>query len=160
MDRKLRKYQNLLVNAGSGVILFAVWSVAKMNLYLGISGFFLDEVYKFAEEFGIGKKFFAGFLFAAVTGVLIWQLSTRLYIGINAVKEGKGTSRGWVYLVVAALLLITDVQAFFGMIKPGTYDGTLTAIGGLCVEAASLYVLVELLISGIQVKLLRKKKKA
>ena len=50
MEKKLRKRETLLADAGAGVILFVVWSIAKVNLYLGVSGFFLDDVNRYAEE--------------------------------------------------------------------------------------------------------------
>ena len=58
MEKKLRKRETQLADAGMGVILFAVWAVAKVNLFLAMSGFFLEDVYKIAEENGIGRKFF------------------------------------------------------------------------------------------------------
>ena len=41
MDKKLRKRETLLADAGMGTILFAVWAVVKVNLYMGSMGFFL-----------------------------------------------------------------------------------------------------------------------
>jgi hypothetical protein len=160
MDKKLRKRETLLADAGAGVILFVVWSIAKVNLYLGVSGFFLDDVNRYVEETGINKTLLVAFIGAIFIGILLWQLCTRLYIGINAIREGKGTPRGWGYLVVTAVLLISEVQTFWGMLMPGTHDSIGNAIMTVCMEAASVFVLLELLVSGICVKYLRKQKKA
>jgi hypothetical protein len=160
MDKKLRKRETLLADAGAGVILFVVWSIAKVNLYLGVSGFFLDDVNRYAVENGINKTFLVAFIGVIFIGVLLWQLCTRLYIGVCAIKESRGKSKGWVYLVVAAALLISEVQTFWGMLMPGTHDSIGNAIMAVCLEAASVFVLLELLVSGIYVKYLRKQKKA
>ena len=163
MEKKLRKRQSLLVDAGMGVILFAVWSVAKVNLYLGHSSFVLEELYRTAEEFGINKKFFLIFMVSFVAVILLFQLGVRLYIGLCAAKEGKGTSKGWAYLVLAAALLIIDMQSYwqsFGVERILAGEGmSVNLISGLCMEAASMYILLELLISGICVKKLRRKMK-
>ena len=160
MEKKLRKRETQLADAGAGVILFVVWSIAKVNLYLGVSGFFLDDVNRYVEETGINKTLLVAFIGAIFIGILLWQLCTRLYIGVCAIAEGRGKSKGWVYLVVAAALLISEVQTFWGMLMPGTHDSIGNAIMTVCMEAASVFVLLELLVSGIYVKYLRKKRKA
>lgn len=160
MEKKLRKRETQLADAGMGVILFAVWAVAKVNLFLAMSGFFLEDVYKIAEENGIGRKFFVLLVFVIIAVLLIWQLSTRLYIGICAVREGKGKPQGKAYLVLAAVLLITELQSVLGMLVTRPEENIPDAIMSLCLEAASVYILLELLTSGIFVKHMRKKRKA
>ena len=160
MEKELRKRQNLLVEAGMGVILFAVWSVAKVNLYLGNSPFILEDLYEVAEQLDINEKFFLIFMVSIVAVVLLFQLSIRLYIGLSAAAEGKGKSKGFVYLVLAAVLLIIETQTCwqtFGVERILSGEGmSVELISGLCMEGASLYVLLELLISGIRVKRLRR----
>lgn len=164
MEKELRKRQNLLADAGVGVIMFAVWRVVSINLYLGLEKLPLEMVYEVAAEEGISEKFFLGFLIVVFAGVLIWQLSIRLYIGMSATAEGKGKNKNWLYLVVAAVLLATDLQLYWESFDIGHMltgeELKISAITGLCMELASAYVLLELLISGIRLKLLRKKMKA
>ena len=163
MERELRKRQNLLVEAGMGVVLFAVWSVAKVNLYLGHSTFFLEELYRTAEQFGIKEKTFLIFMASFIAVILLVQLSIRLYIGLCASAEGKGKTKGWAYLVLTVVLLMIEGQTCwqsFGVERIlGGEELSIDLVTGLCMELASLYVLLELLISGIRVKQLRKKMK-
>ena len=163
MEKELRKQQNLLVDAGTGVILFAVWSVVKVNLYLGLSLFPMEQLYEVAAEVGLSEKFFLAFLVTILVGILLWQFGIRLYIGLSAAAEGKGKNKSWMYLVVAALLLITELQfnwETFGVDRILAGEGlTANQIIGICMEIASAYVLLELLISGTRVKILRKKRK-
>ena len=163
MEKKLRKQRHLLVEAGTGVILFAIWSVAKVNLYLGLSSFSLDDLYETAAELGINEKFFLVFMGVVVAAILLWHLSTRLYIGLSATAEGKGTPKGYGYLVLAAILLVTDLQSnwqAFGLDRVLAGEKmSMNLITSLCMEAASLYVLLELLISGFRVKQMCKKRK-
>lgn len=166
MSRKLRKQQNLLVDAGMGVILFAIWSVVQVNLYLGLSSFSVEEFRKAAESIGLGMlelDFFIIFITVILVAILLWQLGIRLYIGLCATAEGKGTKKGWAYLVLAAMLLVINLRSSFQIfIVDRLLAGeklSVNLVTCICMEAASLYVLLELLISGIRVKMLRKKMK-
>ena len=164
MDKELRKGQILLVEAGVGVILFAVWNITRVNLYLGLAPIPVEAVYEEAVRNGIGEKLFLIVMIAVLAVILIWQLSIRLYIGMSAIAEGKGKKKGCAYLVWAAVLLVSDFQinwqAFDGKNIPGGGEATVNQIISMCLEAASAYVLLQLLIFGIRVKKLRKKMKA
>ena len=163
MEKKLRKRENLLVDAGKGVILFAVWSVAKVNLYLGMSSFILEELHKAALEYGISEKALIVLMGSLLAVILLWMLGSRLYIGLNAIAEGKGKKKGWAYLVLTAILLLTDMQSFWQVNLVSFLFGGLKNAFSMSVsfvlELVSLYILLELLICGIRVKRLRKMEK-
>ena len=164
MEKELRKRQNMLSEAGKGVVLFAVWGIAKVNLFFGLSTFLtVEEIYAAAAEVGISEKLFLGFILAIAAAILIWQLGARLYIGMSASAEGKGKTKGYRYLVLAVVLLVTDIQtawqAFGEDVILAGEEISASFISGFCVELASVYVLLELLISGICVKRLRNKMK-
>lgn len=167
MEKELRKYQSHLTQAGMGVILFAVWRVASINLYFGFGEIPLEMVYEAAAEIGLNEKFFLIFLIALVGGVLLWQLSIRMYIGLSATAEGKGKTKGWLYLAVTAVVMAAEIQlaweAFdIDRILAGEVleiHAIISALISFFMELASAYVLLELLISGVRVKLLRKKMK-
>ena len=101
-------------------------------------------------------------------GVLLWQLSIRMYIGLSATAEGKGKTKGWLYLAVTGLVMAAELQIAweaFGIDRILAGEvleiyAIVSAIISFIMELASAYVLLELLISGICVKLLRKKMKA
>lgn len=161
MEKELRKRQNLLVEAGSGVILFAIWNVAKVNLYLALSAFPMDEVHRMTMEIGLDEEFFLIFMAVVFAGILIILLSSQLYVGLSATAEGKGKSKSWFYLVLTAVLLVSGIQtswqAFGVDVILAGEEITLEVITGICMEVASAYVLLQLLISGICVKRLKKK---
>ena len=163
MEKKLRKRENLLVDAGKGVILFAVWSVAKVNLYLGMSSFILEELHKAALEYGVSEKVLLLLMGSLLAVILLWMLGSRLYIGLNAIAEGKGKKKGWAYLVLTAILLLTDMQSFWQVNLVSFLFGGLKNAFSMSVsfvlELVSLYILLELLICGIRVKRLRKMEK-
>lgn len=164
MEKKLRKLQSHLAQAGMGVMLFAAWRVISINLYLGFGMLPLEMIQEAAAEFGINEKFFLIFLIVLVAGVLIWQLSIHLYIGLSATAEGKGKNKGWLYLAVTAVVMVSELQIAweaFGIDRILAGDALeihaiISAIISFLMELAYAYVLLELLISGVRVKLLRK----
>lgn len=163
MNKELRKQQNHLVDAGTGVVLFAVWSVAKMNLFLALSPKFSEELEKGMELLGMDADWILAVIAAIFVIILLWQLVVRLYIGICATAEGKGKPKGYAYLVVTAILLVTDFQTnwqTFGVERILAGEKmSVDLITGICMELASMYVFVTLLISGIRVKMLKRKMK-
>ena len=95
--------------------------------------------------------------------ILLWMLGSRLYIALNAIAEGKGKKKGWAYLVLTAILLLTDMQSFWQVNLVSFLFGGLKNAFSMSVsfvlELVSLYMLLELLICGIRVKRLRKMEK-
>ncbi len=167
MEKELRKRQSHLTQAGTGVMLFAAWRVISVNLYLGLGMLPLEMIHEAAAEFGLNEKFFLIFLIALVACVLLWQLSIRMYIGLSAAAEGKGKTKGWLYLAVTAVVMAAELQmawvAFdIDRILAGEameINVIISTIISFFMELASAYVLLELLLSGVRVKLLRKKMK-
>lgn len=163
MEKELRKRQILLAEAGVGVILFAVWNITKVNLYLGLTPLPVEALYEEAAKNGISEKFLIISLIIVAVSILLWQLCIRLYIGTSAAAEGKGKKKGYAYLVWAAVLLVSDFQinwqAFDVQSILAGEEISVNQFMSICMEAASAYVLLQLLISGIRVKKLRKKMK-
>ena len=163
MEKELRKRQILLFEAGVGVILFAVWNITKVNLYLGLTPLPVDALYEEAAKNGISEKFLIISLIIVAVGILLWQLFIRLYIGTSAAAEGKGKKKGYAYLVGAAVLLVSDFQinwqAFDVQSILAGEEISVNQFMSICMEEASAYVLLQLLLSGIRVKKLRKKMK-
>ena len=163
MEKELRKRQILLWESGAGVILFAVWNLTRANLYLALTPFPMEVLQEEAAQVGISEKFLMIMMIVVVAGILIWQLSIRLYIGMSARAEGKGKKKSYTYLVWTAILVVSDLQINWrafdvqSILSGGDISGK--QIASLCLEAASVYVLLQLLISGIWVKRLRKKMK-
>lgn len=162
MERMLRKQQSLLVDAGVGVILFGIWGIAKVNLYLGLSPVFLEAVHITVQEIEMDEKIFAAIIWIMIAMWMVIEMSVRLYVGLSAIAEGKGKKKGCFYLVVAAALLtVTLSQGWttFGPVALAKSSIDMPLILSFCLELASVYVILELLISGVCVKRLKNKLK-
>lgn len=155
MEMKLRKHQSTLVVAGTGVILFGLWSIVKTLMFLTTTWAALAA---HAVELGLTNKFVIAIIIAIVVFVLGADLLMRLYIGLCAVSEGKGRKSRSFYLLVAGWLLFTSITVF-----PANLYNAYSLSGfapdvliATVLELTSLYALADLLFSGIRIKQLRK----
>ncbi|MBQ7677596.1 MAG: hypothetical protein IJT32_05115 [Lachnospiraceae bacterium] len=109
MQTKIRKYQNILVCAGEGTILFGLWGFFRVILM-----FTLGEEKKMLKEamatFSSQERMISWIAVSAVIlvigGIMVWL---HLYIGLSAIREGHGTGkrkRG--FLRLAAFLVVLD----------------------------------------------------
>ena len=159
MERILRKQQNLLVDAGMGVIMFGIWGVAKVNMYLAMSSEFAEAWRVTAMESQPGEEFIMIGIGILIAVLLVSDLAMRLYIGLSAVADGKGKKKGYAYLLLTAVFLGASLQSSWHMYHAGVQQIGVTQIMGFLLEMASLYVLLEVLIAGFRVKRLRRKMK-
>lgn len=163
MEKQLRKQQNRLADAGWGTILFGIWSVIKVNMYLGLASSFVSELYQGAEAFGELKDFVLGFFWFVFAMILVFYLAVRSYIGLAAMAEGKGKKKGCGYLIVTVGLVVMTLMDIWNIYIEdylvNMQDITMNLITGFCLELASLYVLLEVLVAGLRVKQLKKKRK-
>lgn len=159
MEKQLRKQQNLLVESGKGVILFGIWTIVIVNMYLAMSSEFAQEWKAAIQIAQVDESLFTIGLWIFIRLVLVADILFRLYIGFSAVAEGEGRKKGYGYIVLCAAMFVFNVQSFWIMYGSGLGHITITNVMGLLMHAASLYVMVELLISGIRVKILKNKMK-
>lgn len=108
MEAKLRHQQFILSYSGGAVILFGVWGIVKIitNLILypvdwsDVVG--SEQVLEFSP---IVYNITLCIMFAVFSLAVIL---IRLYVGLSAIKEGKGLTAGYFYLFVTALLFIAN----------------------------------------------------
>lgn len=156
MEKKLRKREAQLVDAGRGVILFGIWEVAQVNMFLAMSSEFKEAWQTALQIAGVDVKVYTVGLWVFVVFVLLLQLLPRLYIGFSAVADGKGRKKGNAYIVLAAVLLVFNLQTSWISNFSGISQVSVNMIVRLLLNVVSLYIMVELLIAGIGVKRLRK----
>ena len=171
---KLRRYETRLTVSGSAVIAFAVWSIIRAAL------FFLTQRFDLIKSFGVEEELKAmsegapagvdphfvlngillGFLFFyMLIIVLIW-----LYIGRSAVLEGRGLKKKSIlYLVLAVIMILIlagslipdSVLGLEGDVT-NVSDPINTALTTRLLDLTSILALLEMVISAIQVRKIRK----
>lgn len=158
MEKELRKQQNLLVDAGIGVIMFGIWGVAKINMYLAMSSEFAEAWRITVQESKPGEEFLLTGVWILIAVLLISSLSLRLYIGLSAVADGKGKKKGNAYLLLTVVFLVFSLQtSWHTYLEVQQID--FNEVMCFFLDVASLYVILEVLIAGFRVKRLRRKMK-
>ena len=175
---RLRKHQNTLVVVGVGVIAMGIEYIFEL---LGLMLFDREYVVNFFRE--MNPEFFADFsdgfmimlfaIFALI--VLFLTVSVRVFVGVNAIKEGKGGKPRFLYLVFTAILIASTFESImYGLefLKDAeNYSARLdllfntaadstngaASISTLLIYVISFVLLTELVYASIMSKILRRK---
>ena len=161
MERELRRYQNLLVCVGVGIITFGFWSLIKgvMTMFL-----YKDDIKEFLLMLGVKQEelsFVIPFINIVLVVIICMDLLLRMIVGTSAKNEGRARDqrRRWVYLVFGLLLgifslssLVSDITRFDENFS-GILDGVITVV----IDVTSIIMVVEMFVAGVKVKLLKKK---
>lgn len=161
MERELRRYQNLLVCVGSGIILFGLWTLVKgvMTIIL-----YKEELQEFLLSLGTREEELA-LMIELVSYFLIilccLDLALRLAVGLSARREGRARDqkRHWAFLVFGAVLLTLTLTSLTMDLKDfnenfnSIFDGIIT----VAIDATSVVMTIELFVAGAKVKYLKKK---
>lgn len=146
---RLRKNQNTLAVIGLGVIAFGIWSVLKGVLYTALNSGDLQNILEGSAE--------RAFFWVLIGIVLAIDLGLRLHVGLSAIAEGKGRKKGRGYIVLAFLMALISFALFaLGVLLLHGSEALGTALVSLVVEATSCILLVEMAVSAIKVRRLRK----
>ena len=161
MERELRRYQNLLVCVGSGIILFGLWTLVKgvMTIIL-----YKEELQEFLLSLGTREEELA-LMIELVSYFLIilccLDLALRLAVGLSARREGRARDqkRHWAFLVFGAVLLTLTLTSLTMDLKDfnenfnSIFDGIIT----VAIDATSVVMIIELFVAGAKVNYLKKK---
>ncbi len=155
---KLRRYSDRLATAGTGVMLFAIWSIIKSIMQVSVGGDFEKNL----SEISDGGEAAAGALvlvYVFIFATMALEVGVRIFIGMSGRAEGKGKKKSIVYIVLACILIPLYVIGIIYSIMNMSYieNSVMDTIVTLAVDITSLSALIELVFSGIRVKSLRKK---
>ena len=162
MKRELRKTEDKLVIDGLGVIIFAVWHVFRSFLVMWMDG---DRIETETAEIADLVSQWVFILVLLFFMILI--VTPRLYIGFSAIAEGKGKGKRRGYLVAAGLIAALDICLFtalavfliYQMRAEGSVQLSGNGILALVIDATSLWILIEMIVSARKVRRLRNRAK-
>lgn len=154
----LRHYRDLLRSSGTGVLMFAVWSLVRTVMTMIISRKEGIDALLSSETGGIIDVSVVPLVIISFIVLVAIELGIRLFVGLSARAEGNGKKKNMVYIIVACIMIpIYIVGIVFGIISAtGGASGVLDTVISLCVETTSVLAYIELVISGIKVKRLTK----
>ena len=153
---KLRKTENGLITGGLVVILFGVWNVIRIFLFC-----FMDNVQKRTILKSTELLTAFPWLMYIVLGILaLFDLLLRWYVGRRAILEGRYGKEKKFYLVwlifmivIGYLLESSNLKQAIGVRGNDWEDAVVAAI----VDGTSLLIMIQVLLSSLEVKRLRRK---
>lgn len=149
MDVRIRRLEDNMFTLGTGILFFGVWTFIKFVL----SFFFID----------VGSDADDSQIVEIITYVLLWTVilsdfAIRAYLGISARGEGRGKRGKTAPLIWGVFLAL--MQTFLLIFEIVTFtDGDTSFISAavtLIIDGTSLVFLVELFVSSLRLRRLRK----
>ena len=107
---KTRRLQDTLTIAGTTVLAFSVWSLAKIGLFLT----FIDES-ALRQLLGIDAATLVIAVYVSLGIIALIDLVVRAYVGLSARAEGRGKKKGPFYLVVATIAALASASSLVGI---------------------------------------------
>ena len=153
---KTRRLQDTLTIAGSAVIAFSVWSIAKIGLFLA----FVDEnaLRWLLGQIGIDNESLAFTVYVSQALIALIDLGVRAYVGLSARAEGRGKKRSAFYLVVAAIIAILNASSLYAVAWGAAVDPSpLSMVVSITIEATAIAALVLVVFSSIGLRRMGKK---
>ena len=153
---QLRKNQDTLKIVGQGVIAFGIWSIVKTVLSSALSWSSIREQ---MDAPGVSDAMLVSAFVFVMAVLLAIVLLIRLYIGRAGIAEGRGQRRGGGYIVAAFLLAGVDFTLqIFSLAESLRLGGRplMDMAITLVVELTSCITLVEMGVSAIRVRKLRR----
>ena len=151
---QIRRLQDTLTIAGSAVIAFSIWSLAKIGMFLA----FADKDL-LSWLLGLDKDSLTTAVYVSLIVVALIDVSVRAYVGMSARAEGRGAKKGPFYLVVAAFIALANASSLVAIALSASLALPLSSmIVPIVIEATAITALVLVIRSSTRLR--RKNKTA
>lgn len=150
----IRKLKHNLYISGIGVILLGVWGCLKATMTLYLSGDGLDTSGIEEEALPI----YVGIVIAILLIINVIIMAFHLYVGLNAMKEGKKENKKIVYLFVAGFMGVLSLLTIAGdiaFIRDNISQIDLV-IASFLVDFTFLFIIVDIIYSSVKIRKLEK----
>ena len=148
---ELRKNQSLLVCYGGGQILFGIWDLLKPIVSL-LSGDIRAMAVKESLESEADWQMVLGIIFA----VIGFTLLLRIFVGISAIRQGRGKHVSFLHVFFAILLnfllVCSWINTFRPMIESGILDMTIDDYVMLFVDLTSFVMTMQIIIASLRIR--------
>lgn len=155
MQSELRKYKDLLIVTGTGVIIFSLWSAVKVTLQFILLKDLKESL--FAALDGMPEKVLTVIILALFILIIF---AVHLHIGLGARSEGFGKEKRKAYLGLAIFVaffyivtIIFDILNYNSYLSETKADSIVTAI----IDITMAFILIELVVSAFRVRRLTKR---
>ena len=145
---QVRRFRDTLTIAGSAVIAFGIWSLAKIGLFL-----------KFADEnalswlLGLDKASLTIALYASLIVITLVDVGMRTYVGKSARAEGRGMKKSPFYLGLATIIAIANTSSVVAIALSAALAHSFSSmIVPIVIEATAIAALVLVVRSSMRLR--------
>ena len=145
---RIRRLQDTLTIAGSAVIAFSIWSLAKIGMFLA-----------FASEdalsllLGLDAESLTIATYVSLIAIAVIDVSVRSYVGMSARAEGRGAKKSLLYLVVAAVVALANASSLVAIALSTSFTlSPLSMIVPVAIEATAIAAMVLVIRSSIRLR--------
>lgn len=169
---KIRRYENTLIVVGTGIIIFAVWTMIKsiglilINRKAEISNIRAESIPNTVDL--SDAKLLGIFVLIAVV-YLIGGVLIRIVIGLSAIAEGRNRHSGIIYIpitvfyilcsfftIIAELVYIITGDNLFGL-DAGSLNRV--SFASIIIEFTSMVMMIEMIRAAMRLKKYRRRLK-
>ena len=149
---KIRRVQDTLTIAGSAVIAFGIWSLAKTGLFIT-----LVDQNTLKAILGANGITLTVMVYALLAGIIVVDMCLRAYVGLSARAEGHGKKKGPTYLVVAAVAAIANACSLGAIALVTSFvSSPISVIISIVIELTGIAALALVVISSIRLRRMSK----
>lgn len=148
---RFRRDSNTLVTLGTGIIIFGLWSIVKLAGYLIFDIPIYDE--SLTSEFD-GEAM--NIVMATFYIMLIMDVLVRLYVGLNAISEGRGNKNSGTYLAFNVMMILMSIVSVVSVIWVALTADSIDLFTdyyiSLFMELSSLVISIEVYLAALTVR--------
>ena len=165
IQQQYRRIRSILRQSGFGVIIFGLWSIIRVVLQAFFNNGTKVEneatptITAGGAEIPVDAGWIVVAVLIAIFGFLIVEVGLRLFVGFSARSEAMGKKKSIAYIIVAGILIpFYAFSAVYNIMTMNFLDGyVIDMIITIILDVSSLIALIELFVSGIRLRGLRKK---
>ncbi len=160
MDNEIKKltkkYESNMIISGRGMLFLGLWSVFKLVVgYIFGADSIIDSQLDLPEADDVATELILWLIIAATCLVIMFFC---LYVGIKAIRYGRGTKRKKGFFVIVAIigiLNIVGIPGYFMEMKASDWD---SAIASALVDLTFASMSFDMVYSAIRLGILNKKR--
>lgn len=154
MERKIRKFRNNMMTSGMAVIVFTVWDIVKLVISLLLDTTYKNYYMAFLHRDNVVLLFLEIFFFVFFVALIG---AVQGFVGISAIRIGRGARHRNAYLVVCAVIWGITVYSLVYSFKGGDGMSLDISLASFLLDLTMLVALTDLFVSSIIVRHLEKK---
>jgi len=153
MQKKLRKYQDILRTAGTGVIAFGIWGAIKLILTCLLVPGSWQEI----TDVSMPRPAAIAVAIVTVGTFICADIGIRLLIGLSARSESAGGKKKNLYIAATILMMLISAASIVFVIVLPDEASFIEKAASLIFEGSSLFGMLCLVIAVFKVRSLTKK---